>query len=168
MALKFEVAGDVLRIDQTRRPLKIAMWVFYLGAISGYVQLVVQYTQGKVPVAPLVAAPVGIVLLALLMGAFLVESHVVVDREARTIAMRGYRWPVKRWNVARSLADVAGVEMAERYVGKGQYDRRIVVRFTDDTSYLACSPAASMVATIEERLATLRDFTRADPPYTSR
>jgi len=117
-----------------------------------------QGPDGSIPLGGRLAGAFGILIGLMVLGAFLVESHVVVDRAAGTITMRGSSWPLRRWSIERPLASVARVVVRSRYVGRGQRMYLVDVVFTDETVVRAFSPAAYRMSTLEERIAELRRF----------
>lgn len=117
-----------------------------------------------VPLSGRIAGLLGMLVILALIGMFLVEAHTVVDRAARTIAMRGSIWPLRRWAIERPLADVSAVVVRRVYVGRGQRMYLIDVQFNDGVTARAMSPAAYRVATLEEQIATLRAFVGSTPP----
>lgn len=117
-----------------------------------------------VPVAGRIAGIAGMLAILLVLGWYLVETHVVIDRAAGTIVMRGSRWPRRRWSIERPLRAVTGVWVRKLYVGRGQRTPLIYVRFDDDTSVLAYSPAAFRPAKLDEQVAELRRAVTAPTP----
>jgi hypothetical protein len=114
-----------------------------------------KYPTG-IPLAGKIAGLLGSVLLLLLMGVFLEETHVVIDRPAGTITMRGNRWPLRRWSLERRIEDVENVAVRQVYVGRGQRMRLVDVNFKDGTRARAFSPAAYRLETFEHQVAELR------------
>ncbi|MEO6773110.1 MAG: hypothetical protein ABI467_08805 [Kofleriaceae bacterium] len=116
-----------------------------------------------VPPAGIVAGLLGSLLLIGMIGIFVVESHVVIDRDAGTIAMRGSRWPFWRWSLERPLSEIRGVMMRRIYSGRGQSLRPVYIVFSDDSVRFAWSPAAYMLVAHLDRVAQLRAFLGLPP-----
>jgi hypothetical protein len=113
---------------------------------------------GGAPIAGRIAGIAGMALIYLLLTAFLVEAHTIVDRTAGTISMRGSKWPMTRWALERPLSEVANVSARKVYTGRGQYMYLVDVVFEDGTAVRAMSPAAYRPAVLKERIAELRRF----------
>jgi hypothetical protein len=115
---------------------------------------------GGVPIAGRIAGVGGMLLLFMLMGAYLLETELVIDHKARTIRMRGFRWPRRRWSFERPLADVKGVVVRTLHVGRGNRQPIIYVTFEHADPVIAFAPGAFRPAVLEQRIAELRQAVR--------
>ncbi|HEY4241231.1 MAG TPA: hypothetical protein VGM88_15515 [Kofleriaceae bacterium] len=107
-----------------------------------------------------IAGLLGILIVLGMMGSFLVETEVVVDRTAKTVSMRGFRWPRKRWAFERPIADVKSVVVQRVSVGRGQRRHVVSLRFDDDRVVCAWAPMAYRVDELDRRIATLRELVK--------
>ncbi|MEO8549565.1 MAG: hypothetical protein ABI678_06315 [Kofleriaceae bacterium] len=111
-----------------------------------------------IPIVGRLAGVLGMALLYLLLTAFLVDAHTIVDRKAGTITMRGSSWPLKRWSVERPLSDVVNVAARRIYTGRGQHMYLVDVVFEDGAVVRAMSPAAYRLAVLQQRITELRRY----------
>jgi hypothetical protein len=115
---------------------------------------------GGVPIGGRIAGVGGMLLLFVLMGAYLLETEVVIDHKARTITMRGFRWPRRRWSFERPLAEVKGVVVRTLYVGRGNRQPVVYVTFEDADPVIAFAPGAFRPAVLDQRITELREAIR--------
>lgn len=116
-----------------------------------------------IPIVGRIASVFGMVLLYLLLTAFLVDAHTIVDRAAGTIAMRGSKWPLNRWSFERPLSEVSGVSARKINTGRGQYMYLVDLVFDDGAVVRAMSPAAFKLPVLQQRIAELRRFVGLAP-----
>lgn len=116
-----------------------------------------------IPIAGRVAGLFGMALLYFLLVAFLVDAHTLIDRKAGTIAMRGSKWPFKRWKLERKLSEVANVAVRRVYTGRGQSMYLVDVVFSDGQIARAMSPAAYKLDTLQQRIVELRKYVGLAP-----
>jgi hypothetical protein len=115
-------------------------------------------TASRVPIGGQLGTVLGIALVLWYVSSlFLIETRVVIDRAANTIALRGRRgW--KKWDVERSLAEVDRVRIGRRYAGRGQYLFLVFIHFGDGASYVVYSPAMARMKTFDQHVAELQRF----------
>ncbi|MCE9577167.1 MAG: hypothetical protein K8W52_28725 [Deltaproteobacteria bacterium] len=148
--VRLEERGAKLIIEQRRRGLRLAM----VGvAVTGLGCAALMMASGGPPVMAL-GGVLGVAVALLGMAAFLIEVHTVIDRGAGTIAVRGARWPRRRWAVTRPLTELAEIRSAPR--GRGRRIPAIEARFTDGSAALLLAPVDMTPATYAAQLATIR------------
>ena len=103
----------------------------------------------------LLASLLGLLVVFLLTRQFSVETKVVLDGNAHTITASGRGWLRRAWNVRRPLAEVARIELRAR-IGGNSRAQLVYGVFTDGTSLLLWSPAASAASTVQERIGAMR------------
>lgn len=98
------------------------------------------------------ASLLGWCVVFLVLAQFSHEIEVVLDRRAGTISVRGRAWLRRSWQVARPLADVARIDVRDRYAQLHE----VVAVFVDGTEALLCSPVIVTPARFEQHVAALR------------
>jgi hypothetical protein len=106
--------------------------------------------------------PLGLALvLAIFGGWYGISAHTIIDRDTKTIKLRGYRWPRKRWNLERPISQA---QVVTRPIYTSVYN--VYIRL-DDGALINVMGPCSRSGRLSDKIATisrhLREADHHDP-----
>lgn len=108
------------------------------------------------PIVALVAPLGALTLLSILGYAYGIKAHTIIDRDTHRITLRGWRWPLKRWNLTRPISE-AEVVMKQFYMGRpGSYSPYVYIKFDNISLYNVMGPCSR--SGVDDKVATIRKY----------